>query len=99
MAWLSSYLILIDMKEIYRTIYDIGYPTIDILISPVYFLYGYSAAAKTYIDKTWMIYTGTLLIIICASVIIHKLLLKFVQINIVTVIQQLTRRCIDYDFF
>jgi len=99
MAWLSSYLILIDIKEIWRTVNDIGRPTIDIIISPVHFLYGYYTVAKTYADKTSMIYIGTLLIMILVCIVIHKLLLKCAQINIIYIVRRNINLCIGSDFF
>lgn len=60
-TWLSSYLTIINSKDIGVTIDAILRPLCGIVFSPFYIIYGYLNAAKSYQNKRWMIYAGSIL--------------------------------------
>ncbi len=62
-AWVSSFLTYLDLKDLGQTIYELAKPCYDIVVSPYYFFYGYVSQALTYLNKTWMIYIGSALLL------------------------------------
>lgn len=62
-AWVSSFLTYIDLKDLGQTIYELAKPCYDIVVSPYYFFHGYVTQALTYLNKTYMIYIGSALLI------------------------------------
>ena len=70
-AWISSYLTQIDLKEFVDTCWAIGKPTLEILASPFHVIVGYVVAANTYTNGI-LVYVGTGIIIIAVLFICYK---------------------------
>lgn len=64
-AWISSFLTQIDLKDLLKTIHDLIKPTFDLVTSPLYIIVGYINEATTYIDKTWLVYIGSVILLCC----------------------------------
>ena len=62
MAWISSYLTQIDLRDLGATVVAVTKPTWDFVTSPFYMLYGYACAAANYGNKTWLVYAGSSLL-------------------------------------
>ncbi len=71
-AWISSYLTEIDIMELAHTLCDLIKPTIKIICLPYYFLLGYMEQVETYVDKVWMVYIGSVLLIATVSYFCYK---------------------------
>jgi hypothetical protein len=61
-AWVSSFLTNIDLQEVWKTIYDIGRPIFDICTSVFYFAKGYVEYATEFVNKTWLVYVGSIVV-------------------------------------
>jgi hypothetical protein len=59
LAWVSSYLARIDLKDFGETLMAVGKPTFDLVSSPAYTVYGYVKHASTYANKQGLIYAGS----------------------------------------
>lgn len=68
LAWLSSYLTQIDLKEVTKTVFPVVKPICTMVVSPVYFIYGYFKAAAEYLGKEWLIYLGSALVVVMLGV-------------------------------
>ena len=62
LAWLSSYLTQIDLKEFGETLMAVGKPTCDLVVSPFYIFWGYVCKAANYGNKSWLVYVGSSLL-------------------------------------
>ena len=71
-AYISSYLTEIDLIELAHTLCDLIKPIIEIIGSPYYFLSGYMEQAERYVDKVWMVYVGSVLLIATVSYFSYK---------------------------
>ncbi|AYV85065.1 MAG: putative ORFan [Satyrvirus sp.] len=80
-AWISSYLTQIDLKDLFRTIGDIVNPAFGLIVSPLYFIYGYVMTAKTYLNKTWLIYAGSVILVAVFMAGYHKLTFYYPSLN------------------
>lgn len=47
-AWMSSYLTIVDLQDLYRAVDDLTRPTLNLLTSPLAFVEGYWEIAKQY---------------------------------------------------
>ena len=68
LAWMSSYLTQIDLKELGKTLHDVGKPICTTIASPVYLIIGYAKEAQKYVSKEWMIYLGSGLVAVMLGV-------------------------------
>ena len=72
LAWASSYLIQIDLKDIGLTIESVFRPTWNLVTSPFCIISGYIRAAVAYKNKQWMIYIGSALAVLLFSFGIYR---------------------------
>lgn len=70
-AWISSYLTQIDLKDFMDTCRAIGEPTLEILASPFHIIIGYIVAANTYTNGI-LVYVGTGIIIMLILIVCYK---------------------------
>jgi hypothetical protein len=70
-AWLSSYLTWIKLEEIYITARDLIIPIVNLLLSPLQIIYGYWIATLSYMDKAWLIYIGSGLLVGAVAIICY----------------------------
>ncbi|XWV24999.1 putative ORFan [Tupanvirus deep ocean] len=66
LAWLSSYLTQVDLKDVGVTVRDVGKPTFDLVTSPLHTLSGYVKKAHSYQNKQWMVYVGSGIAVVLA---------------------------------
>ena len=81
-AWASSYLTQLDLKDVGVTLYDVGKPTVDLMLSPFYSIYGYLKRAMSYQNKSWLVYVGSGLLTTLALAGWYRLSYTWPQLNI-----------------
>lgn len=60
---LSSFLAQLDLQELGQSIFDLGMALAGIIGSPSYFFFGYLQYAASYVNRSIMIYMGSVVLI------------------------------------
>lgn len=71
-AYASSFLTLINIGELQQTFMDIYNPTVEILLSPVWFVDGYIKRASQYVNKKSLVLAGSGLLVLLLNYLIIK---------------------------
>jgi len=78
LAQISSFLTLIEFRDLLKTLNDLVVPLVNLFVSPLYIVQGYVEQAWTYANKVGLIYVGTgiLLALICLVCYRYSSLIK-----------------------